>query len=160
MKKLALITILVLALMVTTVVYADNLGKASGAGRLRQDRTFSFNAQERRDGTVTGNGVLTIPVEGEAGNVQVHFDVDCLNIDGNSAIMSGPVTKSTVWPEGIDVWYKVVDNGEGANATAPDQMTYLIGDVGDCSHDFTVEEIPDFGLMWLEDIIAGNIQVK
>jgi len=161
MKKAAVVLVLVLALITTSVVLAENLSKASGAGKLRQDRSFSFQAQERKDGTVTGSGVLQIPQQGEPGNVDIHFDIDCLNSDGTSAIMSGTVTKSSVWPVGFAVWFKVVDNGEGANASGPDQMTLLYGDVpeemDDCSVDYTELE-PEEILLF--DVIAGNIQVK
>lgn len=161
MKKAAVVLVLVLALITTSVVLADNLSKASGAGKVRQDRSFSFNAQERKDGTVTGSGVLQIPIQGEPGNVDIHFDIDCLNSDGTNAIMTGTVTKSTVWPVGWEVWFKVVDNGEGANASGPDQMTLLFGgepeEIDDCLVDYTVLE-PEEVLLY--DVTAGNVQVK
>ena len=161
MKKFGVIAVLILSLVVTSVVFAGNLGKASGAGRSSQARTFSFQAQERTDGSVTGSGVLTIPQPGVAGNVQIHFDIDCLNIDGNSAIMSGTVSKSNVFPETFEVWFKVVDNGEGNNSSGPDQMTFLYGDepdlIDDCTVDYNIdypEEVP------LNDVLSGNVQVK
>lgn len=161
MKKLVLISVLILTLVATTTVLAANLSKASGQGRLNQARHFSFHAQELRDGTVDGSGVLTIPVQGEPENVQIHFDIDCMNTDGNTAIMSGTITKSTVWEEGWAVWFKVVDNGEGAKASGPDMMTYLYGEPSElgltCDADLT-ELYP--GVVVLEEVLSGNIQVK
>lgn len=161
MKKAAVVLVLVLALITTSVVLADNLSKASGAGKIQQNRAFSFQAQERKDGTVTGSGVLQIPLQGEPGNVDIHFDIDCLNSDGTSAIMTGTVTKSSVWPVGYGVWFKVVDNGEGANASEPDMMTYLFGDEPELSVDCSVdifELYPEE--VFLYEVTAGNVQVK
>lgn len=115
-------------------------------------RQFSFHARVKNNGSVDGSGVLTYI----GGNAKIHFDIDCLNVVGNTAIMSGVTTKDKQNPdnEGLLFWFKVVDNGEGGNAE-PDQLTlYYQGtntETYDCANDFAVA---------LYDIEGGNIQVR
>ena len=126
---------------------------ANGQGTLtlgETSRHFSFHARENSDGSVHGSGVLTYT----AGELKIHFDLDCLSVSGNTAIMSGIITKYPQFPdrEGWECWFKVEDNGEGSNAD-PDQMTLLLTspDTEDC--------MVDLGLT-LNPIEGGNIQVK
>ena len=134
---------------------------ASGQGTLSFDgipidgegfRQFSFHARVKNNGTTDGSGVLTYT----GGVRKVHFDIDCLNVDGNVAIMSGVITKDKQVPEreGYYCWFKVVDNGEGGNAD-PDQMTLFYSGASQgnllCANDFTVATY---------DIEGGNIQVR
>ena len=115
-------------------------------------RHFTFHAREKNNGSVQGNGVLTY-----IGGVRnLSFDIDCLNIDGNHAIMSGVITRDNQFPEneGLLCWFEVFDNGEGNNAD-PDQMSlYYSGtdpETYDCANDFEVD---------IYEIEGGNIQVK
>ena len=115
-------------------------------------RHFTFHARILKDGSVQGNGVLTY-----AGGVRnLSFDIDCLNVDGNHAIMSGVTTRDNQFPEneGLLFWFEVFDNGEGKNAD-PDQMSlYFQGTdpvVYDCANDFFVD---------IYDIEGGNVQIK
>ncbi|PKA84591.1 hypothetical protein ATE92_2789 [Ulvibacter sp. MAR_2010_11] len=113
-------------------------------------RHFSFHAKEKNNGAVSGNGVLTYT----AGQLKIHFDINCLAVDGNTATLTGVITKYADAPErvGWNCWFKVTDNGEGNNADA-DQMTLFLSnpELEDCGFDYGLE---------LLDIEGGNIQVK
>ena len=127
---------------------------ANGQGTLTNPdgstRHFSFHARENSDGTMDGNGVLTYG----GGLLKIKFDVDCLEVIGNTAQISGIVTQWSDNPDGVGrgVWFKVIDNGEGTNAD-PDEITRLGNSAGplDCTIDYGLEIYP---------IEGGNIQVK
>lgn len=115
-------------------------------------RHFTFHAKEMPNGSVKGSGVLTYV----GGVTNLKFDIDCLSVDGNHAIMSGVTTKDNQNPEneGLLCWFEVYDNGEGSGAN-PDQMSlYYRGTdpmTYDCVNDFDVS---------IYEIEGGNIQVK
>jgi len=133
---------------------------ASGQGSITDGnwRIFTFHAVTHPNGSVSGNGVL----KRNPGGAKFQFDIDCLSVDGNVAIMSGTITKLPLAPEfeGQPFWFKVVDNGEGVNAP-PDEITFFyycppddpecVTDLGDCGIDH-----PENNLVPIE---AGNIQV-
>lgn len=135
---------------------------ASGQGRIAgTNRTFAFNAVTHPDGSVSGQGQLTYTHNGN--DVKIHFSIDCISVSGNVATMSGTVTNSNVFESGGPCWFRVVDNGEGKNAS-PDEMTgFLLCQPGDtdplcaqltCGNDLQSQA---GGLFLLEN---GNIQVK
>lgn len=103
--------------------------RASGGGttvELGQKSTFVFNAIQHKDGTV--NGHLTYQVR--ILDIGVHMDIDCLNIIGNQATLSGTITKVTGDApsfifEGQKGVFKVVDNGEGGDSP-PDLISDVI----------------------------------
>ena len=154
---LAIVTALVmLALPAAT---AGQPGSANGSGKLDPWRSFAFSAVERQDGTVTGEGQLSFA----GGPYSIHFSIDCLNVSGNTATMSGRVTNVSGFPEtGSDVWFQVKDNGEGKKAD-PDQMTYLPveglddGAVPTCDADDYEREDEQTDLY---QILTGNVQVR
>lgn len=126
---------------------------ANGQGTLTvgdQTRHFSFHANTASDGTVTGSGVLSYT----AGGTQTRFDIDCMTVVGNVATMSGVVMEGDAIPIGFPVWFRVIDNGEGSNATE-DRMTlmtyYTNGAPIPCTTPFANT---------LYNIEGGNIQVK
>ncbi len=127
---------------------------ANGQGTLTNPdgttRHFSFHAREKNNGSVDGNGVLSY----NGGLLKIKFDVDCLEVIGNVAQISGIITSWSDNPdgEGRDFWFKVIDNGEGSNAD-PDEITRF-GNSSvplDCTIDYGLELYP---------IEGGNIQVK
>jgi hypothetical protein len=127
---------------------------ANGQGTLTlgdgTTRHFSFHAREKNNGSVDGSGVLTYT----AGALKVHFDIDCLNIVGNTAIMTGTITKWKDNPAGVgnDFWFKAEDNGEGSNSD-PDRLTLFLSGQELEACDF------DYGIAF-NDVEGGNIQVK
>jgi hypothetical protein len=126
-------------------------------------RHFSFNARRNPDGTVTGGGILQNPaftgVDGKT--YTASFDISCLRIEGNVAVMGGTI-KRTNEPNLVDtVFFAVQDVGEpGKNR---DYISLLVfndedpttntGDPQSCQ-DLLIE---DFGMLLID---AGNIQVR
>lgn len=80
-------------------------------------QVHELNAIEHRDGTVTGTFSFRILpyTEGVSGNV------DCLEVIGNQAYVSGIITAPSIWA-GYPFMVRVTDNGEGAGAPR-DSMT-------------------------------------
>lgn len=109
-------------------------------------RQFTFHAKEKKNGNVTGSGVLTYI--GGAENIK--FDIDCLTVDGNIASMAGVVTHHAQNPEneGLRCWFKVIDNGEGSSAD--DEISLFYYSNVDCIN----ISVPIYS------IEGGNIQVR
>ena len=128
--------------------------RATGGGtteELGEKSTFVFNAVQHKDGTVNGHLIYKL----RGADVSIHMDIDCLNIIGNQATMSGTVTKVTGDApafifEGQRAVFKAQDNGEGGDA-APDLISDLFLFTGaTCNNPFPVPYLP----------IDGNIQVS
>jgi len=113
-------------------------------------RQFTFHANTMPDGSVEGNGVLFIN-----GVLKVKFSIDCMIIDGNTAAMSGYITKDEPEYVGDYIWFKVVDNGEGNNSN-PDEISLFwfwpSSSNGEDCNSFDNDEI--------YAIDSGNIQVN
>ncbi len=115
-------------------------------------RHFTFHAREKNNGSIHGSGVLTYV----GGQLNLKFDIDCLSIDGNTAIMSGVVTQNQQNPAQVGslCWFAVTDNGEGNNADPDEIALFYTGTdpvVYNCANDFAV---PYY------EIEGGNIQVR
>ena len=117
-------------------------------------RTFSFEARKLSDGTVNGNA----QVKNRATDQTLNIHIDCLNLLGNIALVSG-IAWSATGPgntNGDGAIFAVEDNGQGANA-APDRVTYAYTGSGLVCTDFhTVADI-DQSLFY--DVDGGNIQL-
>ena len=84
------------------------------------DANFSLIATQRADGRVTGEFVDRVSqVNGGGG---VHVAINCLNVIGNRAYVSGVVTQGNSDQVGLPGLAKVVDNGSSAN-DPPDQLS-------------------------------------
>jgi len=131
---------------------------ASGHGNLiieGERRTFSFHARELKNGRVIGSLVL----KNRSLGIRAKAKIDCLDINGNQATMSGVVTQvrgadpSLI---GDEVWFRVIDKGEGFRNTT-DLITLVIveldepPDPDECTVDLGLD---------LQSIRAGNIQVN
>jgi hypothetical protein len=97
------------------------VASASGSGHivlLGEIRVFTFTAEKYGDGTVRGQvEIRFLPLD-----AIVHAELDCLRVIGTTAVISGPVTRSTLpGIEGLRGITSVQDNGEGAGA--PPDMT-------------------------------------
>ncbi len=103
-------------------------------------RTFSFTVSSYGDGTVAGQSNVQVHAEtatdpvaceaavssGAVGSF-VHAELDCLNIFGNIASVSGTVTQTNEEFSAnlrFTTVFMVQDNGEGANAE-PDRITRI-----------------------------------
>ena len=123
-KTLGLAALVVGFLAVNSFAQTAAGPSASGHGNYTEAdgelRTFSFHARTQ-NGVTRGSFVVSNRSNG-------HFlkgNIDCLNITGNTATMSGSITSSSVEdlvPVGTETRFGVVDNGEGEDAAA-DRMS-------------------------------------
>jgi hypothetical protein len=117
-------------------------------------RTFSFEARKYSDGTVNGNAQVT----NRATDQTLNIHIDCLNVLGNIAVVSG-IAWSATGPgntDGDDAIFAVEDNGQGA-AAAPDKVTYAYTGTGlVCSG---VHNPADLDPSLFYDVEGGNINV-
>jgi hypothetical protein len=133
------------------------LQSASGFGQIHLGlpfRNFAFSATKQADGTVTGEAQL----ENRATGILAHIHIDCLNVLGNVAVMSGVVTYSTSEsiPVGSDTLFAVRDNGEGPNAPA-DEITLAFFGLGiPCTY---ITDPAQLALFFVP-IESGQIQVS
>jgi hypothetical protein len=97
------------------------VASANGSGHivlLGEIRVFTFSAEKYADGTVRGQ----VEIRFRPLDAIVHAELDCLRVIGATAVISGPVTRSTIpGIEGLRGITSVQDNGEGADA--PPDMT-------------------------------------
>jgi hypothetical protein len=112
----------------TTSAVAGN-AHANGGGTTvegTEKSTFVFNAVQQIDGSVVGH----LTYHFRSADVTFHMQNDCLNIVGNSAVITGTVTMVTgtslpfIVPGARGI-FKVQDNGEG-NADPPDLISDVI----------------------------------
>lgn len=88
------------------IASATGSGNTIVAGELR---TFSFTAQVSDDGTAHG----TAQVNNRMVNEMFQLDLDCLQVSGNIAVMSGIITRHTdPTAIGLTGVFGVIDNGE------------------------------------------------
>lgn len=128
----------------------------TGSGMITVDgthRNFSFTAHADEDGVARGRAQL----HNRSSHVTLYMDIDCVRVEGNTAWVSGTHWKSKGEDyEGLEFWFKVVDNGEGS--TEPrDQITlvstFFAGGIP-CTQDFVLSPNTD-----LHEIEGGNIQI-
>ena len=163
MKRLVALSLFVLVAVAFTfvtpvrpapAVTPDNAPFLTGHGNLTIAgglQTASFHAVQHQDGTITGSLV----VKSRAQDVRIFADIDCLSIALNTATVSGFVTQSNnpTFPPGNRVWFRVIDNGEGANYP-PDMMTDIILFPATSTVNCTTNL--NFALLPIEE---GNVQV-
>jgi hypothetical protein len=127
---------------------------AGGSGHFTEPagrRTFAFTAREMPDGSARGNAQVRGPF-GD-GNIVLHVRIDCLEVSGTTALVTGTVhvrklpPGAPFDPDGIYAIFAVRDNGEGG---IPDEVTTLAPATGPCSGD------PGS----FHPIEEGNIQVR
>jgi hypothetical protein len=119
-------------------------------------RTFAFRASTSRAGAVTGQAQVNNRATGQT----LHIQIDCLNVIGNIAILSGTAIRAT-GPDNSDGDSEILaveDNGQGA-ASPPDRVTRAFGNSGFVCTDITPTDIA-FVTSLLNDIDKGNIQIQ
>src|SRR5262249_31649493 len=81
-----------------------------------EERTVEFTAQRDTANNSRGEGHLFNHVSG----TKLHFTIDCLNVVGSQATISGAISQSdsAAFPVGTPIWLTVVDNGEGKKSPA------------------------------------------
>jgi hypothetical protein len=131
--SIAAATVVALVLTVGSgVALAQVVASATGSGQIHVSgelRTFTFNAQTDSSGVTTGQ----TQAFSRSSGFKWHGTLDCLNVVGNVATMSGVVTD--ISPEtppffvvGSHILFQVIDNGQGSNAP-PDliSLTFFYG---------------------------------
>ena len=114
---------------------------------------FSFHARTDGSGNVTGSFETKSPGQ----DIRVHGNIDCLTVlaDGKTAIMSGIATQvvGNGFPIAVGnrVYFKVLDNGEGANAAGDKFSDYYLSGATTCGTNLPLD---------MNNIDGGNIQVK
>jgi len=126
-------------------------GQTTVGGELR---TFSFAARMDADGVATGMA----QVDNRAINEMFQLRVDCINVVGSIAIVSGVITRHTD-PHAIGLTgiFAAQDSGEGA-AAPPDLVTQVFffrPGVVSCD-----DLRPPDAAPFLVPIDAGNVQVN
>jgi hypothetical protein len=164
------LTFLLLALL--AIVAAVAVSRSPAAGNVTQSaigsgqlddttdgvtalRTFGFEATKASNGSVTGEA----QIDNRSVPGRLHILIDCLNVIGNIAVMSGTITSSTEAgvPAGASSIFGVQDNGERAGS-APDRITHQFWNSGLVCTDITPGNVGLFTYL-LRDVQAGNIQV-
>ena len=115
-------------------------------------RHFTIHCNTMFDGSVKGNGVIHYI----GGEVDLKFDINCMQVTGNMATLSGIVTSHSTNESyvGKGCWVRLIDNGEGNTEGMKDIISALavnLQDYVDCSW--------NVGVNYYE-IEGGNIQVK
>jgi len=130
---------------------ATGSGQTTVAGELR---TFSFMAQMQADGTTTG----VAQVNNRAIDEMFELRIDCLRTFGNTAIVSGVITRHTdPHAVGLTGIFAVVDSGEGTVAPEPDLITQVFffrPNTISCADLGQADATP-----FLVPVEAGNVQV-
>jgi hypothetical protein len=150
MKRLVFVCALAGAAAVAQVTV---LHSARGSGHIQfgtNSEFITFSAVQHADGTVTG----TATVHDLSAGVTAQIDVNCLTVIGNTATISGIVTRSNAPAlQGFEGIFQVVDGGEGAGSI--DFMSlanfFAVGTGNDC-------RVP--GEFDLVPVDQGNIQVE
>lgn len=151
-------------------------GSVTGGGIYRfadtSDVRFNFNAVARPDGSAVGHLFQSFVFGGEL--IEFRGRVTCVSFDEaeGRAWVGGVVTENTsTHPQfttprtqvGRDIWFRVLDGGEGANADEADRST-IPGFEGDRNVVTSAEYCAT--RPWVEGNVAthpltdGNIQVK
>ncbi len=129
----------------------NDICEALGAGP-GCDGNFSLHALLRADGSVTGQWQDAFAGGGEG----IHAVIDCMNIVGNGAVLSGWITNGQIG--GVDVTGQsvltaVVDNGTSANDPA-DQISFSFSNFPLTCNDLIPDDFPLF------DMTRGQVTVR
>lgn len=114
-------------------------------------RSFSFSAVRFADGSTSGQA----EVYPRSLDAFAHIAIDCLEVTGNVAHMSGVVTHSSdpsVFVPNEQVHFAVEDNGEG-NGAPPDRVTGIPENEPSTCQD----ALPSAAF---NPIVRGNVQVR
>lgn len=151
------------------VVSATGGGHFLVSGAL--DVTFAFSAKQKEDGTAMGQFRMSVELGGLP--IEFHGEVICLTVDSDQgrAWIGGVVTQNRsehpsftgeIHEPGRDVWFRVLDNGEGGDAEM-DRSTFLGFEGG--GGIITSEEYCELAI-WPDDnartspVTQGNLQVR
>lgn len=132
---------------------------ANGQGTLLFDgqrQIFSFHARDN-NGTVSGK----IQVVDKKWDIIYRGVINCMVVNGNVATLSGEITRDSEgileeYPDFKYFWFRVIDNGEGANAPS-DEFSDIYAFIAYFPCDW---ELPPDYIIPMFEIVNGNFQVK
>ena len=159
MKRIAtaLAAALVIGAFCASPANAAAVHYAYGSGEIAiPHEVVSFAAVQRGDGTATGFAV----VRDISAGVNAFIRVDCLNVIGNLAVISGKVTSSSKpaqVPVGSEAVFQVIDN-DAANGEENDQSADFMSPVN--FYDVGVGPDCSVPLEDVEPIQKGDIEVR
>ena len=150
---------LVPTLLVVPPTSAEGAGPmASGAAHISRNGeplTLSFNVKRLASGEVVGQA------QRQAGPVDatIHYELNCLRIVGNKAIVGGIVTRSTSpsFVVGRKAIFSVEDNGEGPNEGV-DRVSFVLHATSDTMPGTCLTVTPPASATF--DVEKGNVQVR
>jgi hypothetical protein len=168
-RTLALGALVLAMLLPTAATAASPRDRATGGGQILvgtdggAGSTIAFTAQETVAGgspTDVKGQIQFIERTGGTGRGQVrgHYEVDCLEVTGNTAYIAG-VLKNGDGTTSERIYLEVVDNGEGANAMGADIVTVNRDADPDDDGDDDAEnacDVPEGGTV---SLARGNAQV-
>ena len=133
---------------------------------------FAFSGvQQEDDGTATGNFRYSLVFSGEL--IEFHGRTTCMTVDAENgrAWFGGVITQNNsthpawlteVHEPGDDIWFRVVDYGEGSGAQS--DRTTFVGFEGNggiiTSREYCDQQIWPEGDARTWEVVDGNIQVK
>ena len=156
MRAIGLAISVTVLVMLAAPVWATEPPGVTGSGNTLVNgelRTFSFTARQERDGTVRG----TAQINNRAIDEMFQIDIDCLQVVGNIAVMSGVVSRHTDENAiGLTGVFGVLDAGEGSGASrdAVSQVFFFLPDTVTCQ-DIDPADSADLAV----PIVSGNVQV-
>jgi hypothetical protein len=136
------------------------------------DVSFNFNAVGTGNGGAAGHFFQSFVFGGEL--IEFRGRVTCVSVDeaAGRAWVGGVVTENnSTHPQfttertqvGRDIWFRVLDGGEGANAQEPDRTT-IMGFEGDrgiiTSAEYCAAQLWVDGNVATHPVTQGNIQVR
>ena len=131
---------------------------ASGAAHITRNGeplTLSFNVKQLASGEVTGQAQR----KSEPTDTITHYELSCLRIVGNRAIIGGIVTRSS--SPGVVVGRKAIfsveDNGEGPNG-AVDRVSFVLHATSATMPGTCQTVTPPAAATF--DVEQGNVQVR
>jgi hypothetical protein len=143
------------ATTILAVASASALDSATGSGHTLSStgllRSFSFSVNRLPDGTARGQA----QINARSLDAFAHIAIDCLQITGNVAHMSGTIVQTsdpTIFLPNEYVHFAVQDNGEGPTAP-PDKISGIpVGEPFRCDQSAP----PAIN----RDVVRGNVQVR
>lgn len=168
--RIKFITIIVLVLSLLTITVASASAPrhhVSVSGKWVGDdgsiETWGLHVQLDKDGVAKGQGEIHIWGNPDLGDLLLHFDANCLAVEGNTAWMGLVLTKisNPIFPLGTDFTLQVQDNGEGVNAEPDLQSSVLPTDIlPEYGLGENCEDMGDLFSLGIFDFTIGNIQVR
>lgn len=152
---------------------AGVIASATGGGHFligTLDVKFSFNANQKADGTARGKSRHSVILDGQL--VEFIADVTCVSVDGENgrAWIGGVILRNNsehasftdvIHEPGRDIWFRVLDSGEGGAAVDRSTFVGFEGAAGIItSLEYCAVQIwPDENLR-TSPVVQGNIQVR